>query len=60
MRDTEMFSIIDKEAKRQKQNVELIASENFAAMSVIKSIGRRIKRTKKNLIDYIKRKPSMD
>lgn len=27
MRDTAMFSIIDKEAKRQKQNVELIASE---------------------------------
>ena len=29
MRDQEMFSIIEKEEQRQKQNVELIASENF-------------------------------
>ena len=39
MRDTEMFSIIDKEAKRQKQNVELIASENFVSKEVREAQG---------------------
>ena len=39
MRDTAMFSIIDKEAKRQKQNVELIASENFVSKEVREAQG---------------------
>ena len=38
MRDTAMFSIIDKEAKRQKQNVELIAIDQ--------QIRRRVSRQK--------------
>lgn len=34
MRDTQMFSIIEKEEQRQKGNVELIASENFVSNEV--------------------------
>lgn len=34
MKDTEMFSIIDLEQERQKNNVELIASENFVSAEV--------------------------
>ena len=40
MRDTAMFSIIDKEAKRQQQNVELIASENFVSQRNKRSTGK--------------------
>ena len=39
MRDAAMFSIIDKEAQRQKQNVELIASENFVSKEVREAQG---------------------
>ena len=34
MKDTQMFTIIEKEANRQKYNVELIASENFVSKEV--------------------------
>lgn len=39
MRDTEMFSIIEKEEERQKYNVELIASENFVSKEVREAQG---------------------
>ncbi len=39
MRDTEMFSIIEKEEERQKNNVELIASENFVSKEVRQAQG---------------------
>ena len=39
MRDTEMFSIIEKEEVRQKNNVELIASENFVSKEVRQAQG---------------------
>lgn len=39
MRDQEMFSIIEKEEQRQKQNVELIASENFVSKEVREAQG---------------------
>ena len=39
MRDTEMFSIIDLEQERQKNNVELIASENFVSAEVKEAQG---------------------
>lgn len=39
MRDTEMFSIIELEEQRQKDNVELIASENFVSAEVREAQG---------------------
>lgn len=39
MRDTEMFSIIEKEESRQLDNVELIASENFVSKEVRQAQG---------------------
>ena len=39
MRDTEMFSIIEKEEERQKYNIELIASENFVSKEVREAQG---------------------
>lgn len=39
MRDTEMFSIIEKEESRQLDNVELIASENFVSKEVREAQG---------------------
>ena len=39
MRDQEMFSIIEKEEQRQKQNVELIDSENFVSKEVREAQG---------------------
>lgn len=39
MSDTLMFSLIEKEALRQKHNVELIASENFVSGEVRKAQG---------------------
>lgn len=39
MRDTEMFSIIEKEEGRQLDNVELIASENFVSREVREAQG---------------------
>lgn len=39
MRDTEMFEIIGREENRQKDNVELIASENFVSSEVREAQG---------------------
>lgn len=39
MRDTEMFKIIEQEELRQKNNVELIASENFVSREVREAQG---------------------
>lgn len=39
MRDQEMFSIIEKEEQRQKENVELIASENYVSKEVREAQG---------------------
>ena len=39
MRDSEMFSIIEKEEIRQQNNVELIASENFVSKEVREAQG---------------------
>lgn len=39
MRDATMFSIIEKEEKRQKRNIELIASENFVSKEVREAQG---------------------
>lgn len=39
MRDLEMFEIISREEKRQKQNVELIASENYVSSEVREAQG---------------------
>jgi glycine hydroxymethyltransferase len=38
-RDTALFSIIDKELQRQRQGIELIASENFTSYQVIQASG---------------------
>jgi len=37
--DTEIFDLIDLEYKRQKNGIELIASENFVSDSVLKAVG---------------------
>lgn len=34
-----VFNIIEKEAQRQKQNIELIASENFVSENVLRAMG---------------------
>lgn len=39
MRDCEMFEIIEREENRQKDNVELIASENFVSSEVREAQG---------------------
>lgn len=39
MRDTEMFEIIGREENRQKDNIELIASENFVSSEVKEAQG---------------------
>ena len=38
-RDTEVFDIIQKEYKRQKSGIELIASENFTSPQVMEAMG---------------------
>ncbi|MCF8381878.1 MAG: serine hydroxymethyltransferase [Bacteroidales bacterium] len=38
-RDTELFKIIEKEKLRQKQGIELIASENFVSEQVLEAMG---------------------
>ena len=38
-RDTKLFSIIDKELARQREGIELIASENFASKQVMEAVG---------------------
>ena len=37
--DKEMFAIIDRELERQRNNVELIASENFVSVDILKAQG---------------------
>ena len=38
-RDNEVFQIIDKEYQRQKNGIELIASENFVSDQVMEAMG---------------------
>ena len=38
-KDTEIFSIINKEKKRQQEGIELIASENFVSKQVMQAMG---------------------
>ncbi|MEO6134731.1 MAG: serine hydroxymethyltransferase [Ginsengibacter sp.] len=38
-RDKMIFDIIDKELKRQREGIELIASENFTSLQVIQAMG---------------------
>lgn len=39
MRDTKILDLINKEAKRQKNNIELIASENFVSQDILLAQG---------------------
>ena len=39
MHDRDLFEIIEKEQKRQKQNIELIASENYCSEEVRQAVG---------------------
>ncbi len=38
-RDTKVFDIINKELKRQREGIELIASENFTSLQVMQAMG---------------------
>ena len=38
-KDSEVFSIIQKEKERQENGIELIASENFVSQSVLEALG---------------------
>src|SRR5881398_1966684 len=38
-RDKEVFDIINKELQRQRQGIELIASENFTSLQVMQAMG---------------------
>jgi glycine hydroxymethyltransferase len=38
-RDTVVFDIIQKELQRQRQGIELIASENFTSLQVMQAMG---------------------
>lgn len=38
-RDTKIFDLIDQEAQRQEQGIELIASENFTSKQVMEAMG---------------------
>jgi glycine hydroxymethyltransferase len=38
-RDTQVFNIIHKELERQRQGIELIASENFTSLQVMQAMG---------------------
>ncbi len=40
--DSEVFSILDREIKRQEGNIELIASENFTSMAVMEAMGSQL------------------
>ena len=39
MKDLEVFEIINKEATRQENNIELIASENYVSSDVLDAVG---------------------
>ncbi len=38
-RDTQIFDLIEKEHQRQKEGIELIASENFVSEQVMQAMG---------------------
>ncbi len=38
-RDTAIFNLVDKELKRQREGIELIASENFTSLQVMEAMG---------------------
>ena len=38
-RDTEVFDLLHKELERQRQGIELIASENFTSLQVLQALG---------------------
>ncbi|MBN2733007.1 MAG: serine hydroxymethyltransferase [Balneolaceae bacterium] len=38
-KDSEIFSLLDQERRRQNENLELIASENFASRAVMEAMG---------------------
>ena len=38
-RDTKIFNLIDKELQRQREGIELIASENFTSLQVMEAMG---------------------
>ncbi|MBM3922669.1 MAG: serine hydroxymethyltransferase [Sphingomonadales bacterium] len=38
-KDTQLFSLLDRELERQRKGIELIASENFTSLSVMKAMG---------------------
>jgi glycine hydroxymethyltransferase len=38
-KDTELFNLLDKELERQRTGIELIASENFTSIEVLKAMG---------------------
>ena len=37
--ESEIFKLIEKEKRRQDENIELIASENFVSENVLKAMG---------------------
>jgi len=39
MNDKELFAAIDRESKRQEENIELIASENYVSHEVLEAVG---------------------
>ena len=39
MRDTEVFASVERELNRQKNNIELIASENFVSKEIMELAG---------------------
>lgn len=39
MQDTHVFDLLNKELKRQREGIELIASENFTSLQVMKAMG---------------------
>ena len=38
-KDTQVFDLIHKELERQRQGIELIASENFTSLQVLQAMG---------------------
>lgn len=38
-KDTPVFDLLSKELKRQREGIELIASENFTSMAVMQAMG---------------------
>ncbi|MEG1705576.1 MAG: serine hydroxymethyltransferase [Clostridia bacterium] len=40
--DVELYNAIEKENKRQKDNIELIASENFVSPAVLEAVGSKL------------------